>query len=55
MAARAMASLLYGVDSSNPAVYCGIALLLALVAMAACLFPAVKAARVPPMEVLRSE
>jgi predicted permease len=55
MAGRAMASLLYGVDSGNPAVYCAIALLLALVAMAACLLPALRAARVPPMEVLRSE
>jgi predicted permease len=52
---RAMASMLYGVGSVNPIVYCGIAGLLALVAMAACLAPAIKAARVPPMEALRSE
>ena len=55
LTARAMAGLLYGVDGGNPAFYCAIALLLALVAMAACLVPAVRAARVPPMEVLRSE
>ncbi len=55
LTARAMAGLLYGVDGGNAAVYCAIALLLALVAMAACLIPAVRAARVPPMEVLRSE
>ncbi|HEY5228257.1 MAG TPA: ABC transporter permease [Opitutaceae bacterium] len=52
---RAMVGLLYGVDGGNPAVYCAIALLLSLVAMAACLIPATRAARVPPMEVLRSE
>jgi predicted permease len=55
LTSRAIASMLYGVGSVNPIVYCGIAGLLALVAMAACLAPATKAARVPPMEALRSE
>jgi predicted permease len=52
---RAMAGLLYGVGSANPLVFAGTAALLALVAMAACLLPAIRAARVPPMEALRAE
>jgi len=52
---RAMAGLLFGVGAAHPAVYAGTAALLSLVAMAACLVPAVRAARVPPMEALRSE
>jgi predicted permease len=55
MAGRAMAGMLYGVGSADPLVYCGIAVLLALVAMAACLVPAVNATRISPMEALRSE
>lgn len=52
---RAMSGLLFGVGSANTAVFAGTGALLALVAMAACLVPAVKAARVPPMEALRAE
>ncbi|HXQ79718.1 MAG TPA: ABC transporter permease [Opitutaceae bacterium] len=52
---RAMSKLLFGVGPVHPAVFAGTAVLLAAVAMAACLLPAVKAARVPPMEALRSE
>jgi predicted permease len=52
---RAMAGMLYGVGSANLEVYVAIATLLALVAMAACSIPAVRAARVTPMEALRSE
>ncbi len=51
---RAMAGLLFGVGPAHPAVFVGTAALLALVAMAACLLPAVRASRVPPMEALRS-
>jgi predicted permease len=51
---RAMAGLLFGVGPAHPAVFAGTAALLAVVAMAACLLPAVRAARVPPMEALRS-
>jgi predicted permease len=51
---RAMASLLFGVGSAQPLVFAGAAGLLSLVAMTACLVPAMRAARVPPMEALRS-
>ena len=52
---RAMAGLLFGVSPFNPAVFAATAGILGIVAMAACLAPAVRAARVPPMEALRSE
>jgi len=55
LAGRAMVSMLYGVGPANPLVYLGITVLLALVAMAACLVPAINATRVSPMEALRSE
>lgn len=55
MAGHAMAGMLYGVGSADPLVYCAITFLLAAVAMAACLVPAIEATRVPPMEALRSE
>jgi ABC-type lipoprotein release transport system permease subunit len=49
-----MVSLLFGVGAAQPLVYVGAAALLALVAMTACLVPSMRAARVPPMEALRS-
>lgn len=52
---RAMASLLFGVGPAHPLVFAGTAALLGTVALAACLLPALRAARVPPMEALRSE
>jgi predicted permease len=52
---RAMSTLLFGVSPSQPAVLGGTTAILAMIALAACLLPAVKAARVPPMEALRSE
>ncbi len=52
---RAMAGLLFGVDALHLGVFAGTAAVLALVAMAACLVPALRASRVPPMEALRSE
>jgi predicted permease len=51
---RAMVSLLFGVGAAQPAVFACAAGLLSLVAMTACLLPALRAARVPPMEALRS-
>ncbi len=51
---RAMVSLLFDVGAAQPLVYAGAAALLALVAMTACLVPSMRAARVPPMEALRS-
>jgi putative ABC transport system permease protein len=52
---RAMGKLLFGVGPAHPAVFGGTAAVLALIAMAACMLPAARAARVPPMEALRSE
>jgi len=52
---RAMAGLLFGVGPIHPAVFAATAGVLAVVALAACLTPAVRAARVPPMEALRSD
>jgi len=52
---RAMAGLLFGVGPAHPAVFAGTAAVLVAVAMAACLLPAARAARVPPMEALRSD
>jgi predicted permease len=51
---RAMASVLFGVGGYQPLVFAAAAVLLSLVAMTACLLPAMRAARVPPMEALRS-
>jgi putative ABC transport system permease protein len=53
--ARLMASLLYGIGSSDPATYGGIALLLLLIALAACYLPARRATRVDPLIALRYE
>lgn len=52
---RALNTLLFGVTEGQIAVYAVTALTLSLVALAACFVPAARAARVPPMEALRSE
>jgi ABC-type antimicrobial peptide transport system permease subunit len=50
-----VASLLYGVRPRDPLVLASVVLALVIVAVAACLIPAWRAARVDPMETLRSE
>jgi putative ABC transport system permease protein len=54
-ATRALTSLLFGVSHLDPLTYAGVIATLLCVAAAACLIPAVRAARLDPMQALRSE
>jgi putative ABC transport system permease protein len=47
--------MLYGVSASDPALFCGVALGMGLMAIAASLIPARRAMRIDPMAALRQE
>jgi predicted permease len=51
-ARRFLATLVYGVSPADPWIYIGVALLMLLVALAACLVPALRASRVDPLVAL---
>src|SRR5207302_1777889 len=53
--ARTMSALLYGIGIFDPPSFLGTAALLIMVALAACLIPARRAARTDPMVALRYE
>jgi predicted permease len=52
---RLLSSLIYGVSASDPVTFAAVALLLAAVAVAASVIPALQAARVDPVTTLRDE
>lgn len=53
--ARALSGMLYGVSPSDAVTLCGVVLVILAVAAGASLIPAIRAARVEPMQVLREE
>jgi len=55
LAARALASFLYGTSTHDPLVLALSTLLLAIVASVASLLPAIRAARINPLTAIRTE
>jgi len=53
--ARLIRSMLYGVSSHDPQTFVGVSVSLLLIALAACLLPAMRATRVDPVVALRNE
>jgi putative ABC transport system permease protein len=52
---RAIAGLIFGVNSTDPTIFAGVSLILLAVALLACYAPVRKALRVDPIDALRSE
>ncbi len=52
---RLMTKLLYGVAPADPLTFLAVPLVLSAVALAACLVPSLRAARISPMSALRYE
>jgi putative ABC transport system permease protein len=52
---RTVSSLVYGITVHDPATFVAVAMVLFTVALAACVIPARRAARVDPMVALRDE
>jgi len=52
---KLVSTLLFGISTNDPLTFIGVAILLGLVALAACYNPARRAMRVDPMDTLRCE